>query len=102
MATETNYLETLTERIKDKVPYSGEVESFVKSNQQFFTAVGGAFLTVMGLKFISKTVGFLAFVGGVTILYRTASQNPKIVEVLNTVAKPAKAQNEASQILQKV
>jgi hypothetical protein len=102
MTTEANYLQTLTERIRDKVPYSGDVENIIKNNQLFFTAAGGAILTVVGLKFISKTLGFLAFVGGVTILYRSASQSPKIVEVLNTLAKPSMAQSEAPQILQKV
>ena len=99
MGTETNYLQTLTERVKENVPYSGQLENIIKDNQQFFTVAGGALLTVLGMKFITKTVGFLALVSGVTILYRAAAASPKVVEVMNVIAKPAKAEKEL-QILQ--
>jgi hypothetical protein len=98
MATETNYVQELTDNLKEKVPFTSEVENVIKNNEEFFTAAGGAFLTVIGLKFFWKTAGFLAFVGGATILYRAASSNPKIVEVLSKVAPAAKpkVQQEAS------
>jgi hypothetical protein len=105
MATETNYIQALTDKLKEQVPFTSEVGNVIKNNEDFFIAAGGAFLTVVGLKFFWKTAGFLAFVGGATILYRAAASNPKIAEVLSKVAEPAKAkakQEPVSPILEEI
>lgn len=86
METNTNYLNELTNRLKNNMPSAETIEHLVKENKQILSAAGGAFLTVVGLKFISKTVGFLAFVGGAALLYRAVNSNADVKEFLDKVS----------------
>lgn len=89
METNNNYLAELSNKLKNNLPSSEQIQRVVKDNQEVATVAAGAFLAVVGLKFISKTIGFLAFAGGATMLYRSAMANRTIKDVVDRIATPS-------------
>ncbi len=90
METINTIYDQIPEKVKEKLPSKEAINNFVDENNQILTVAGGAFLAVLGLRFFSKTAGFLAFATGAALLYRTAASNPNVKDVLDKIATPAK------------